>query len=269
MDDRTRTALITGITALILVAVAGYIILRPTAAPQPTAPYPSEEEPSGESAGRWLTENITLHPVEDAFVESYHPNDNYGSCTLLRVGDYGVQDPNWVDRSYIRFDILGNIPEGATIKSAKLRLYVSNRDNKGAYNFKICRVLEEWDESTITWNNKPDMDTVNPYYQAGRELPQDYGWVEYDVKQYILDVLADGWDYGLGLYADTDGDSVGDFVTYDSKEGSYPPELVITYEYLATTSWQGVLLTYGPWLALGTGLLVAAAWLLKSRGAGR
>ena len=258
MDERTRTVLITGIVALILVAVVGYIVLRPekeTATPQPTAPSDTGEGPSGEPAPIWLTENITLHPVADATLDSYHPDANYGSGQCLNAGDHGSIDSSWTDWSYIRFNILENIPEGASIKSAKLRLYSYAVYGEGAYNFKICRVLGEWSEGGITWGNKPDVDSANPYYQSTREAPPTGQYVEYDVKQYVEDVLRDGWDYGLALTADTDGDSADDYINFQSKEWDHIPELVITYEYQATMSWQEVLLTYGPWLALGAGLL--------------
>ena len=88
------------------------------------------------------------------------------------------------------------------------------------------------------------------------------------MTEYVNDMLADGWDYGLALTVESDMDSEPDRLVFHMKEGDYPPELVIEYEYPATDSWA---LIYGS-LGVSVVLIVAAAWLLKKpriRGGGK
>jgi len=263
---RREKVLVVGLTALFLIGVIGYTMM--TREPEYRSHYslPEITPPELPEHAALVKQNITLHPTDDSKVESASPDENYGSNTSLEAGDEGAGATLW---SFIKFDILGAIPASANIISAKLRLYAYSISTYGAYNFRICRVLGEWDESTITWNNKPDVDEANPYYQANREAPPDDSWVEYDVKQYVEDVLAQGQDYGLALIAEDNGNDKWDYVVYASKDyDGRAPELVIECEYPATDSWA---LIYGS-LGVSVVLIVAAAWLLKKpriRGGGK
>ena len=91
--------------------------------------------------------NGYLSPVADAFVCSDNPSKNYGDSWLLYVTSYGFE-------SYFKFS-LAQIPSGLTIKSAKLFVYSIYAYG---WNKPILAAFvsdDSWDESTITWQNKP------------------------------------------------------------------------------------------------------------------
>lgn len=99
----------------------------------------------------------TLYPIEDTYISSYNPNDNYVSSWSLNV--YKSIYP-WETNEYItllKFDFsnIPDLPNGATINFTELRLW-SESDNSptpriGMYKFSDS----SWEQTTVTWNNFP------------------------------------------------------------------------------------------------------------------
>jgi len=266
MDDRTRTLLITGIIALILVAVAGYIILRPESGGQ-VAPWTSESNSGGgpeepQPIG-WEEDTIVIIAEQDAYIDEHDPSTNHEPDNVLKIGDLSGDTRLW---SFIDFDILSVIPEGSEILNATLTVvrdtYSSGSPPGPIY---IHVVVEAWDESEITWNNQPTVSELIAQLDMA-----EWSDIVVDVTDYVQGVVDNTYpDYGLRLSMETDNDGYSDWCDYINSERSPPPQIEIHYKYPIYASW---IAAYGPWLALGAGLLVAAAWLLKSpklRGAGR
>ena len=67
-------------------------------------------------------------------------------------------------RSVLSFN-LSSIPAGSNIISAKLSLYgvassnVSPQGNSGDNKMLLQRIVDNWSESTVTWNNQPGTST--------------------------------------------------------------------------------------------------------------
>jgi hypothetical protein len=103
-----------------------------------------------------LAKTIRISPSDDAYVDNNLPSSIFGTENSLQV-------ENWRDESKISFlkFSLENVPRGVTMLKAELWLYCSSFEN--VPNVRCHSVdNDDWDESTITWNNMPreDIGTV-------------------------------------------------------------------------------------------------------------
>lgn len=109
----------------------------------------------------WTPTNISNCPVYpeaqviEAEADSYvqdgsNSGTNYGTAPLLIV-KYAA-DPGFRRESYLRFD-LNSLSTSFT--TATLKLNVQNIDRNELFSFQVGVVSADWQESSITWNNKP------------------------------------------------------------------------------------------------------------------
>ncbi len=123
-------------------------------------------------------------------------NTNYGTQTSLYIRESGNplgSSAGTLYRCLIHFD-LSSIPEGAMIESATLYGYMYDRAGDrevGAY-----RVTDTWNESSVTWNTQPSVNTqptssidpgstantwicwnVTQDVQAYADITANYGWM--------------------------------------------------------------------------------------------
>ena len=83
--------------------------------------------------------------IADARVASATPGDNLGTSTLLSMHPTS----RW---SYIKFDTGDLLPE--QIVSGRIYIYVTTAGNS---SMGVYRVLSNWTEYGITWNNRPSL----------------------------------------------------------------------------------------------------------------
>jgi PKD repeat protein len=157
----------------------------------------------GGGGGGGATQTFT--PVADAKVSSDNPTKNYGTTVDLRVRTASTNSWN----SYLKFDIAGL---SGSITSATLRLYVDSGTSSGG---SIYSVSNSWTEGGITWNNAPSIDGT-PWSTVGSVSTGT--WVEFDVTGAV----SGNGTYSLGLR------NSGGSGLYSSREGSNPPQLVVT-----------------------------------------
>jgi hypothetical protein len=101
-----------------------------------------------------------------------------------------------------------------SIQNATLRLFVTNGTTNGP---SIYGTDNSWTETGITWNNRPAA-TTGVIDNLGEGLAGT--WAEYNVTSYITGNAT----YSFVLLPDsTKG------VTFNSREGSSPPQLVLTF----------------------------------------
>ncbi len=191
----------------------------------------------------------------DTFLDQYAPNYNYGNSDE----EFWVQKRTSHDRTaLIKFDLTGQLPSGACIKSATLRLYQFE-----TYNFAtgdwldvgVYRCMPNWQEGTggdegglevgACWVYR----TCNPYVgwsTAGargsnsdrhdtledtERCTEVNGWHEWDVTpacQYWQNNPTK--NYGLVLdWTAIGGHSIGGINFRCSEWGSERPELVVIY----------------------------------------
>jgi hypothetical protein len=158
-------------------------------------------------------EQVTLTPIDDAFVDVNSPGDNFGSSSIV---DLKTPASGYITKQgYLKFDIP---PYAGAVINATLRLHTvrTNPLQSGANIYGVSDTT--WDEDTITWNNQPGID--GEFIVSGGVAASSWG--EFDVTSYITE----NGVYSLGLIrgVSTSNRSV------DSKESDYAPELVITYE---------------------------------------
>ncbi|RPJ27481.1 MAG: DNRLRE domain-containing protein [Chloroflexi bacterium] len=152
--------------------------------------------------------SFTFIADADAQVSEADPSKNYGDTTYLQVD--GGDDPDV--ESFIRFKVTG-ISEG--IQSARLRFY--NTTNASKHGPSVYATDPSWSESEITWESRPSR-VSGPLDSVGSVNTDT--WVEYDVTSLVS---ADG-TFSFVLAIDS-----SDAATFSSRQGSQPPQLVITF----------------------------------------
>ena len=138
------------------------------------------------------------------------PTTNYGAQTNLQASAAAGSAQN----SFIRFTVSGVT---GTIQTVKLRVYcTTNATNNGPAVYLADSNWIERGTSGITWNAQPAL--LSGAFDNKGAIAME-SWVEYDVTALVTG----NGTYTLALVADgTDG------VTFSSREGTSPPQLVVT-----------------------------------------
>ncbi len=189
--------LILAISPLACTPAANTPVPTDTAATAPATPA----TPAGDTSA------LTFIAEADAQVNEENPGDNAGTSKFLQVdGDSEAEV-----ESFVRFTVTGI---SGAIQSARLRLYdVTNASENGP---AVYATGTYWSEAEITWDLRPER-TNEELDNQGSIATET--WVEYDVTQAVT---GDG-TFSFVLAADS-----GDAATFSSRQGSQPPELVIT-----------------------------------------
>lgn len=191
----------------------------------------------------------------DTYLDRDYPTTNYGTSSYIQVYRYADRiDQNGL----IKFDLTGQIPQGAVITNAVLSLYVAelrNFDTNDWADVGLYRVgqYRDWVESQATWN----VFKGSSYWsQGGAEyVPSDHaanydsvirfyknsalGYYQWNVASsvqawYNGSAANNGW---LIRIAANDG-SGGEGLTFYSKEysSSFRPYLTINYTLIPEPS---------------------------------
>jgi len=163
-------------------------------------------------------QSLTLTAIADARVSQASPTTNYGTATTLQAdGGSGA-----AQTSFIRFNVSG-LP--GSIQSARLRVFCTTNGTSNGPAVQLAN--NSWTESStggITWNNQPAL-LSGAFDNKGSIAASS--WVEYDVT-----VLVNGnGTYTFALVADS-----SDGVVFSAREGSTPPQLVLTLGGAPSTS---------------------------------
>ena len=162
---------------------------------------------------------IVLQPDADTRILAGAPGSNFGTQNRLDVGR------DMADRQYtlLHFPVESALGSNEYVHDAYLRLHVQDTDAglQPPWPISLYTLKSGFGETAVTWNNQPGFaDYVKTISVNDTAQHQING----------LGALVEGWNSGdinntgLAIAA-----SAGDFVLkYDSREGSSPPELVIT-----------------------------------------
>ncbi len=172
-----------------------------------------------------LADQTTIQPsTKDAYTILDSPDNNYGTLTILSVGNY----PGTTSDVYVVWSV-ASIPTGSTIINASMELYLYDRYPDSTEIEAIARrVTGSWTETGITWNNAPSTTA------AGSSLAtipiDDTGlWIYWNIAE-IVDAWVNGGSANQGVSIKPAGPF--GFVLFYSKEfatASLRPRLVIEY----------------------------------------
>ena len=197
------------------------------------------------------------------------PNDGQDAIVTYREGDANSPIANYANwdflvysrwtysaegfgqggsRTFIKFTGLSAIPQNAVITSAKLYLYGipansttfhpgnshypgsgygSNPDNTGW----VRRVTANWDESTITWNNKPATSNDNQVAIPGTTAQWNYNLPELDVTELVKTMVSTNTNYGFNLMLQAEEIYRSVFMSSsESTDAARRPKLVVVYK---------------------------------------
>lgn len=157
----------------------------------------------------------TFTPTNDAYVMQARPKAVYGTKASLQVKD-AAADVN----TYLKFNVKDLT---GSVQSATLRLFVKDPGPDGGKVYATSPFYRNatalWLETGLKWTNAPAI-AGTPLDAAG---PVALGqWVELDVTSAVVAALNDNGRVSLALTNDS-----RNLVTYSSKEGAKPPELVV------------------------------------------
>ena len=160
---------------------------------------------------------LTFTAKADAYVVESSPAANHGTSGNLQADG----EPDAAQISYIRFSVTG-IDE--PVQNVKLRVFATRGSQDGpAVHF----AESNWKEAGaggITWDLQP---TLLSGPMENKEVVEEGSWLEYDVTAAVT---GDG-TYSFALVADSREE-----VTFSSREGTEPPQLIVTTGLAAPTS---------------------------------
>ncbi len=153
----------------------------------------------------------TFFPSEDTRVKSEPAARNYGSNEELRLRQTSV-----LQYAYLKFELAQLV---GPLQSATLRLFCTEGSRDGGEIYSVSNNYigsnTAWVEEGMDWTNKPDLAGAI-LSRAGSVAANT--WVEFDVSSAVT---GDG-TLSLGLK-----NRSSDKVIYSSKEGEFPPELLV------------------------------------------
>ena len=177
----------------------------------------------------------------DTTVKEDSSTGNFGTATTM---DVQTRSPGRDHRLYVKFDLTKcspSIPSSATVRLARLRLYVSTLP-ASCRTYDVFKVASSWAEGTITWNNQPFGTTDNnpPGSQASATATvgptpcgvTSAGYMTWTVTSDVQS-FASGSSSNFGWMIRDDVElasaNQGVFSTKELGTLSQSPQLVVTY----------------------------------------
>jgi hypothetical protein len=159
-----------------------------------------------------------------------------GGPNFLYHGQYG----SCYDRTLIQWD-LSQIPAGATIVSAEMRLWCEAfyGTQSGAPVYYL--IEESWDENTVTYNTQPAWSAA---VTAAGSWPDTGEWHVVDVTDFVQ-AWWSGAEENYGIYCHSDGTTgtcVPGFYSSNWADESLRPGLDVVYwpQELEQGSWGSI-----------------------------
>lgn len=174
---------------------------------------------------------VSFGPTADSQVVEGSPTFNYGTSTSVYIAS--ASGGTYLDeRGWLKFDLTGQIPPGATIHSAKLRLNFWRADETNDLEIAVHGSTDDsWTEGGITWNNQP---SYQPAAQSQTTLVANDSdvWVTMDVTGFVQSEVVGG-DTVVSLVVKpvVEGQEPWRSYAFNSKErdAASAPKLLIEY----------------------------------------
>lgn len=125
-----------------------------------------------------LASLLTLAPTGDTVLQEAHPTTNYDSANSLTLG----RKDGGRSRGLLEFNV-GEIPRGAVINSATLRIFQAGWSDFGGSvrTISVDRVTSVWHEAVATWNYAPTVGATVGTVNVGLST----GWYEVNVTTLV------------------------------------------------------------------------------------
>ncbi|MBN2213089.1 MAG: DNRLRE domain-containing protein [Bacteroidales bacterium] len=153
---------------------------------------------------------VIVTPVKsnrgDAVFSLIIPKNNYGKIEVIHVYAWTQNSQLNVNRVLIDF-ALSNIPRSSIIESAFLDLYhnptsvYSINGDRGSYgedSILIQRVISEWNENNVNWNNQPKT-TSNNQVIIPKNEDRYANYENIDVTNLIQDIIGNNINERYGI----------------------------------------------------------------------
>ncbi len=167
-----------------------------------------------------------IDEMDDTYCEQNYPNNNYGSGLYMGVSP--------ISMAFIK-TAMPALPDGVTPGISQLHLYYFSHETDSTTLVGAYKVLENWNENTLTWNNKPNIDTQiqsnwRLYYQTDNATPT----TPQKVWFYITEAVKDWYEnpssnYGIAIKYISGVSEMCFFRTFDW--GSNLPRISISYTF--------------------------------------
>lgn len=181
-----------------------------------------------QSAYSAFTDSETFSVSKDSYANKAYPDKVNGGYDHITLSN------KFTDRlGYVQFGDV-NLPEGAILDNATLKLYVHAVYYADAAKLNVGPISGDWEENSLTWNDKP---TINQTQAIEAEISiASTGWKEVSITSLVSkwlngDLENKGvfiYPYGF-LYATPETEFA---LSFRSKEaGENNPKLEVTYHF--------------------------------------
>ncbi|WP_255067401.1 DNRLRE domain-containing protein [Lacihabitans sp. LS3-19] len=173
--------------------------------------------------------------MEDSDVASIVPDNNYGQNDHMDPYAWTQNGILNIKRNYLKFD-LSYLPQNVIIDSAVLTLFFGQSlidiapmftGHEGDNVLEVERVLSNWSENTITWNNMPNVTSTNKVVIPKASNPkQNYS---INVTNLLKDILETN-NYGFMIKHQVETPyKITPFSTSESLDPNLRPRLKVYY----------------------------------------
>jgi len=190
---------------------------------------PIDWAPAAAAQSHSAIETVEVVADGDATIDSALPDTRLGATEALTVG-FRVGADEYTAQVLMRFP-MPTLPAGSTVVSAQLRLdtlALRGHAETGAY---LSRVTGSWEESEVTWSNRPTLSDWSHHGTIGGE----HGPRAFEALWLVQDWLESGQP-NLGLALSVSGGTCGParrdriYASHETgAEGGKPPTLLIAY----------------------------------------
>lgn len=173
------------------------------------------------TAGVAHAEMVMLSPTADSYVDNENAASSYGQDIFLISRFNSKTDRR--TQPFLKFD-LSLIPPGSTINEATLKLYLNDMSGKKSIKAEAFRATGDWDEQTLSWNNKP----TGPEIGKTATVSDNRGNKNFDLTSLVAGWLAGSYP-NFGLFLDYSGKDTYSVVFNSREAPNNQPYLVIYY----------------------------------------
>lgn len=171
--------------------------------------------------------------ITDAMIASITPDVNWGKEPNLWPYSWTQGGIVNTTRPLLRFD-LSDIPAGSTVQEALLILHYDPYTHafgvhSGQTDFVVRRILEPWEEMTVTWDNQPGTTSVHEVYVPNAIFNQQNYVL--NVTDMVKDMLspASAGNFGFMLQLENEFPySAVRLASIDNADVSLHPQLWLT-----------------------------------------